>query len=395
MSLESVEEIQGLYGPFSVSERLIQKIWNNQEFSTDSLRTQMGDTLTVLDPGKWNTNEGPDFLGARLEIKGQEVFGDVEIHFYAQDWLAHGHQADEHFDRVVLHVLLFAPDDSNSGVVKSNGAEPETLVLLPYLERDLESYALDAALLELESQDAADWVLEFHETPMAERLSLLDAASESRWLQKVEYARTRLGAGDWSEVCHQWIMEVLGYMRNRAPMTRLALSHPLDTFADKSVDMLYASESWKLNGLRPANHPRKRLEQYKQLVELRPDWPEHLKAWSDLLLPATQEIDTRSFRREVKMTDLLESLSYDVFAERFASSRLNTICVDAIFPLLAAKGTECGYAYWKHWFPGDMPKALRAFLKRSDLVGRKHPYSNGRLQGALSLSLTRGQLSES
>ena len=39
-------------------------------------------------PGIWNKEEGPDFKGAVLEIDGQSMRGDVEIHFYASDCLS-------------------------------------------------------------------------------------------------------------------------------------------------------------------------------------------------------------------------------------------------------------------------------------------------------------------
>ena len=55
--------------------------------------------------------EGPDFLGAEIEIAGSTVLGDVEIHFRSSDWRAHGHHENPSFERVVLHVILFPLSD--------------------------------------------------------------------------------------------------------------------------------------------------------------------------------------------------------------------------------------------------------------------------------------------
>ena len=109
--------------------------------------------VRVLDRGRWNQNEGPDFKEARLEIGGEEIVGDVEIHFYAEDWFAHGHDRDPNFDRVVLDVVLFQPRRLPSSYHRSGKADPELLVLLPLIDLDLEAYALEDALLESEGTD--------------------------------------------------------------------------------------------------------------------------------------------------------------------------------------------------------------------------------------------------
>jgi hypothetical protein len=176
----------------------------------------------------------------------------------------------------------------------------------------------------------------------------------------------------------------------------MALRYPLKEFKALSVDRLFAEEeaAWRLNGLRPANHPRKRLEQYTMILDERPDWPEQLLKWASKLPMIQSPVNTKSFRREVGLQSLLDELCETVFAGALSSSRLNTICVDALFPLLAAKGNANVSHYWMHWFSGDMPEAFRKFLKYSDLVDREYPYANGRLQGALSLTLSRGPANE-
>ena len=79
-------EAPGLYGHFSVKERLVQQIWEKGDFMTDDLRTIDGEALNIIDSGKWNlAEEGPDFKGARISIDGQTIEGDVEIHFDEKD----------------------------------------------------------------------------------------------------------------------------------------------------------------------------------------------------------------------------------------------------------------------------------------------------------------------
>ena len=103
-----IMEAPGLYGHFSVKERLIQQIWEKGDFMADNLRTLENIKLNIIDSGKWNlAEEGPDFKGARISIDGQNIEGDVEIHFNEKDWIKHGHDEDPAFARVTLHVVLY------------------------------------------------------------------------------------------------------------------------------------------------------------------------------------------------------------------------------------------------------------------------------------------------
>jgi DNA-binding Lrp family transcriptional regulator len=398
MPVDQLQEIQGLYGPFTLSERVIQKIWLRQDFSKDALRTTSGKVLEVKDPGRWNLQEGPDFKEARLVLDGEEVQGDVEIHFNVADWELHDHQNNPNFDRVVLHVVLH-PSRNDTPIVRTTRRDiPETLYLLPILEEDLETYASEEALLALEQVDDLEWVARFLEHPLAERLQVIREQAELRWAQKLHYASKRLSGSDWTEACHQFCLEVLGYARNRAPMSRIALEHPLSDFQQNALtaEELFAEQgsAWRLSGLRPANHPRLRLAQYLEIVKQRPDWPDRL-AWAFKAFPsAANEIcdsSASAFRKRVGLNQLQEGISGAVFNDSISNRRLNTMICDAFLPLATAAGLIEGKFYWMHWSPGDAPDGLRRFLKHAQITDRTHPQSNGSNQGALALFLSRGR----
>ena len=152
--LAAFEEVPGLYGALRIPEKLIQKIWLRGEFEKDALRTTDGGSIRVLSPGKWNlSGEGPDFLGAEIEIAGSTVLGDVEIHFRSSDWRAHGHHENPSFERVVLHVILFPLSDheNRNPAITLGGIRPPTLELLPVLHESLEEFVQRA--VEQQSDD--------------------------------------------------------------------------------------------------------------------------------------------------------------------------------------------------------------------------------------------------
>lgn len=394
MRTDQVQEIQGLYGPFTLTERVVQKIWLRQDFATADLRTDSGKSISIKDAGRWNLQEGPDFKEARLVIDGLEVVGDVEIHFNVTDWHNHQHEFDRNFNRVVLHVVLHPERRNPSPVQTSKGHVPEVLFLLPVLNRDLESHVMDEALLELEQQDELEWVARFLEKPFGERMDILQAQAQARWAQKLAYAQKWMTEVGWESACHQYALEVLGYARNRAAMLRIALRHPLADFqtGDLTADALFDSQatSWKLNGLRPANHPRRRLAQYLDIVRQQPDWPARLADCLKTFPAVEANSPTPAFRKTTGLTQRRAALSESIFSGMIGEKRLNTLAVDAILPLATAAGILDGYGYWRHWAPGDAPDALARFLKHAGISNRQRPQSNGWNQGALALFLCRG-----
>ncbi|MEM8867556.1 MAG: DUF2851 family protein [Verrucomicrobiota bacterium] len=395
MKAEQVEEVQGLYGPFTLSERVIQKIWLRQDFATEGLTSSCGLSIEVEEPGRWNLLGGPDFKEARLRIDGLERAGDVEIHFNKGDWFDHQHQLNPAFNRVVLHVYLYPESEDGRPVQTLSGQEPVSMILLPLLDRDLEDYAIDDALRELEGVDELAWVADFIALPFEARLDRIEALAAQRWERKVHFAQKHFNQLAWEGACHLLCLEVLGYARNRVPMTRIAMQYDLDVFRKGAYRPLDFYESqrgrWRLDGLRPANHPKRRLEQYWQLVHAQSDWPLRLKEALEGLNEAESTVGTKSFRRRNAVPQFVEALRGDIFAGLVGETRFHTMMVDAFLPLATAAGLIDGFAYWSHWYPGDVPDTIRRLLKHATLVSPQRPSSNGLIQGALGLSLQRGR----
>ncbi|HNP00615.1 MAG TPA: DUF2851 family protein, partial [Ferruginibacter sp.] len=69
-----------------MTERLLQFIWQFQYFNARELLTTEGESLQVIQPGQYNTNQGPDFSNAKIQVAGTTWAGTVELHINSSDW---------------------------------------------------------------------------------------------------------------------------------------------------------------------------------------------------------------------------------------------------------------------------------------------------------------------
>ncbi|NCG08576.1 MAG: DUF2851 family protein [Verrucomicrobia bacterium] len=392
-----VEELHGLYGTFTVSERVLQQIWLRQDFGYGDLRTASGKALEIIDSGSWNHGGGPDFKDASVRIGGELQTGDIEVHFKESDWELHGHNFNSGFDKVILHVVLHKTKRAErfSGGVKTKaGKALETFYLMPKLDCDLESYAETVALREMAAVDDMEWANAYMGLSEADRRAVLKDASRRRWHHKVRYAAKRLKSEGWSAACHQYLLEVLGYSQNRAPMSRIAQRYPLGLWETVAVgaDEAYDSEKgyWACGGQRRANHPRRRLEDYTRFVSSKRNWPsalrEELSSWPEVASRGS----TSGFRRRTQLKDRQCRIHQAQFLKLAGKSRCNSAMVDAFLPLAQAEGLLESFGYWWHWPPGDWPDGQRSFLKQAGLCDRANLMCNGLAQGVLGLFLAGG-----
>jgi hypothetical protein len=391
---EGVAEFQGLYGPFTIAERVIQKIWLRQDFDLTAGRLVDGRTLEVISPGTWNLLGGPDFHGARLKIEGREITGDVEVHFHVADWSAHAHATNPTYAGVVLHVVLFAPDPGEKPArTGPEQREIPAFVLLPRLHRSLEEYAADDALETITARDEWTKFAELNGKPRAELERLLRECAASRWEQKVRFARLRIEKLGWTAAAHQTALEILGYRHNRPAMLALAARYPLERWGEFDPAALFEENRsrWQLHGVRPANQPRTRLRQYCAWVRTNPDWP---KRWIELAadIPggALFSSPTRAARERLGLPALRDKLAHDLTGDSIPSTRFETLICDGLLPLAVAESGRSLAGVWFHWYPGDLPETVRRGLARMGVAGTpEQPFCHGFGQGLLGWLLSQ------
>ena len=282
-------------------EKLLQAIWQHQRLQRGALQTVAGKSLRVLHPGFISAEGGPDFRGAVLQFENEKpVVGDVEIDVQPSGWHAHGHDVNPHFKTVILHVIW--------DTVRSPKPKTQSPVAGLALKNVLDAPLADLALaLENESglpenlrgQCSAP-LRELSETQLTE---LLNAAAKVRFQNKANALLARAKQVGWEQALWENLFRALGYKHNVWPMVNLAetksrwargaaatfeiqvrllgvsglLPEELtrsekssDTFLrrawdcwwrdrDEFADCTLPRAVWKFHGLRPANHPQRRL----------------------------------------------------------------------------------------------------------------------------------------
>jgi hypothetical protein len=386
----TLSEVLGVDGPYSFPEKLLQQIWLRREFDGRRAVTTDGRRVSIVFAGRWNLLGGPDFREARLFLDGESIQGDIEVHLHASDWGAHGHSKDPAYANVVLHVVLFPTNDlTTSGF---NGSAIPILQLLPLLYHDLEEYAADAAVAALANRPSVRILESLGALGSEARVRLLQRHAESRWREKVRFARMRIDRSGWEGACHQTALEILGYRYNRVPMLRVATVHPLPEWAEETFDVesVFAEgEGWQRQGVRPANRPLGRLRQYRRWVRAAPGWPDRLRD-QVRTLPAIAGVpgtDTASVRRAHSFQMRRSAWAAALCGGAIGGSRFDTLVCDGFLPLAVAEGVLDAAAaggWWSHWFEGDVPGYLHAGLRDLASTGdRRSVACHGLVQGLL------------
>ncbi|MBN1268743.1 MAG: DUF2851 family protein [Kiritimatiellae bacterium] len=304
----AVREPDARRAPFPWSERHLQCVWFDAALRPVNLRTCEGEPFFVENPGVWNLEAGPDFLGAAVRVgTGQRrIEGDVEIHIHPADWQAHGHAENPRYKRVRIHATYFPEPASEELFGPGTVHIPlrDALRANPYFSFDaidLGAYPYAARQPPAPCREIlARW------TP-AERARLLEAAGEERLRRKAERIAAAIREKGAGQVLYEEVLTALGYKHNKAPCRLLAERLPEDILrreARGNRDTAYAillgvadllppdaktawdpetrsfvrrlwdawwrrrekwdgrtlsRERWKLAGVRPANHPARRL----------------------------------------------------------------------------------------------------------------------------------------
>lgn len=282
-------------------EKLMQYVWKHRLWRSEDMVTNTGKKVRVVDPGLLNTDAGPDFFNAKIEIDGHMWVGNVEMHYRATDLKRHHHDSDKAYDSVILHVV--AKDDAP--VRRTNGELIPQLVLEVSPQFNADYASLVGATIEVPC------ATKIKQVPHLTIVEWVEGLAFERLHGKVERIHQLLDSfnGSWEDVCYVTLARNFGFGINNDAFERLARRTPLRLLGKHSDSVLqieallfgqagmldaqkpgmdsyynqlcteYAflsnkfqltpmeKESWKLFRIRPQNFPYRRIAMLAQFIE--------------------------------------------------------------------------------------------------------------------------------
>ena len=279
----------------------MQYVWKHRLWRSEDMVTNTGKKVRVVDPGLLNTDAGPDFFNAKIEIDGHMWVGNVEMHYRATDWKRHHHDSDKAYDSVILHVV--AKDDAP--VRRTNGELIPQLVLEVSPQFNADYASLVGATIEVPC------ATKIKQVPHLTIVEWVEGLAFERLHGKVERIHKLLDSfnGSWEDVCYVTLARNFGFGINNDAFERLARRTPLRLLGKHSDSVLqieallfgqagmldaqkpgmdsyynqlcteYAflsnkfqltpmeKESWKLFRIRPQNFPYRRIAMLAQFIE--------------------------------------------------------------------------------------------------------------------------------
>ena len=292
--------------PATMPELELQARWFAGEFGR-RFKTVRGDELEIVQFGNWTREAGPDFAEAAISINGAEPQrGCIEIDPEARDWERHGHATNADYETVILHVFTQAGPAVFFTRTSRNREVPQLLLDV----RGLDVAPPNPSPLAIPGRCLAP----LRELPPSRVIDILEAAAQFRLQRKAARLEALTVAHGPDEALYQSLAVTLGYKANKLPFTLLAQRLPL-RFLRKNRDSATAlcfglsgflpmsdrpeldvgtrgyvralwekwwshragferltlpAGSWRLSGLRPANHPQRRLA---ALAQIAGHWP--------------------------------------------------------------------------------------------------------------------------
>ena len=316
-------------------ERLLQALWQHQRLRRDQLRTLDGEPVRVLHPGFASVEGGPDFRGAVVQFgEASPQSGDVEVDVRPSGWRAHGHDRNPAFQKVLLHVVWDVERTTVSGL-KTLALRKSLDAPLGELSQWLEREPVKTLPENLRGKCSAP----LRELPDGQLTALLHEAARVRFEAKAAQLQARARHAGWEQALWEGLFRALGYKHNvwpmhclaetrerwtereRSPLTLqarlLGLSNLLPTDLsrpqvgaegyvrrvwdcwwrerDEFEACILPRSVWRFHGLRPANHPQRRLALAAHWLA-RGDLPARLERWcaapieDDALLDSLVEI---------------------------------------------------------------------------------------------------------
>ncbi len=348
-----------------MNEDFLQYLWS-EKIMAHPVKSTDGEDIQILKTGRWNYDNGPDFLDAKVRIGDTLWNGHVEVHIQSKDWYAHGHDEDHYYDPTILHVVW----ERNETTLNIPCLELKEVISPSLLHKYNTLYSQESKLpcesfsVQLPSLKWNAWIDRLLAERMQKRL-----AEYTQILHENQY--------DWSELLYIKTARALGQKKNGQAMEELAKRVPqrilskhknsleelesilygvagmLDGEASDEQQQRWQSNAqhlihkyklkkmnhgyWKTTGMRPANFPSIRIAQLAALS--------HEKDHLFSVLLETEDLTSAEKLFSIKASPYWDvRYSFGVSPNETASekkigrSAVRNILINTIIPLLWAYG---------------------------------------------------------
>lgn len=250
-----------------MTERLLQFIWQFQYFNKGELLTTSGETMQIISPGQYNTNQGPDFLDAKIKIGKTTWAGNIELHLLSSDWKKHNHHKDKNYNNVILHVV-WEDDFPDYNIPVLHLKTRVAKVLLQKYETLMNAQGFipcEKGIAEVKPIVLQSW----KERLLAERLTRKATIVETYLNQNNQH---------WEETFWWLLARNFGIKINADAFEEMARSIPLNILAKHKnqihqLEALFLGQANLLNGSFTEDYPlmlKREYEFYKAKYKLRP-----------------------------------------------------------------------------------------------------------------------------
>lgn len=343
-------------------EEYLHFLWSKKRLLTPQLETTDGQPFSVRSFGIHNTlMAGPDFKHAVIQMDGLEFHGSIEFHVKSSDWYAHGHQNDEAYNNVILHVVY----EHDMEVVQQGRTLP-VFVIQPHV--DLEHYQKYVRFKQ--SNHTIVCGSQLAESDPIFLASMINKALCMKWQQKIQTVLSHvpedgepmyyfLGAAFGGNLNTHSFLELLRKIpeqkvkaMNPANRYQLLLSES-GMFQNRNSE----GEPWHFKGNRPRNFPPTRLRQFAQNM-----------CDDELILLA-----------ELESSEEIVRCFYQIFDRPQPTGRLtksfqNHVLINAVVPYfvyLATKREEDDYLTKAEEILKILPTEQNAIVKEWKRYGQK------------------------
>ena len=217
-----------------MKEEFLHFLWKYSLYDRYKLRDNEGNPITVINPGEYNRDAGPDFFNARISVAGTIWAGNVEIHAKSSHFDLHGHQSNPLYDNVILHAVA----ENDKRVYNSKGEELLTTELIfdnslidkyNYLINNPSVIACQDDINKIDKIQLRNWL---------EALAIERLEEKSESILKI-FSETN---NNWEETFYRLLSRYFGFRVNTEPFERLARALPLNIIK-KHADNRFQIES--------------------------------------------------------------------------------------------------------------------------------------------------------